>query len=96
MVKKSDGELIANAISSLYSPLLKIAEALENVSASIDSLPTADVDMSEVAGSLDSISTSLDRIDTADMSGLDSIASALGGTLDVRLDGDIGVSKNED
>ena len=77
MVKKSDGELIANAISSLYSPLLKIAEALENVSASIDSLPTADVDMSEVAGSLDSIS------------------NAISSTLDVRLDGDIGVSKND-
>tara|TARA_B100001245_G_scaffold231824_1_gene213149 strand:- start:876 stop:1145 length:270 start_codon:yes stop_codon:yes gene_type:complete len=86
MVKKSDGEIIANA-------MLKIAEALENVSNSIDELAskTEPTDMSEVAGSLDSIATSLDRIDTADMSGLDSIASALGGTLDVRLDGDIGV-----
>ena len=75
------------------SALLKIAEALENVSNSIDELAskTEPTDMSEVAGSLDSIATSLDRIDTADMSGLDSIASALGGTLDVRLDGDIGV-----
>ena len=73
--------------------MLKIAEALENVSNSIDELAskTEPTDMSEVAGSLDSIATSLDRIDTADMSGLDSIASALGGTLDVRLDGDIGV-----
>ena len=77
--------------------MLKIAEALENVSNSIDELAskTEPTDMSEVAGSLDSIATSLDRIDTADMSGLDSIASALGGTLDVRLDGDIGVSKND-
>ena len=90
MVKKSDGEIIANA-------MLKIAEALENVSNSIDELAskTEPTDMSEVAGSLDLISTSLDRIESADMSGLDSIASALGGTLDVRLDGDIGVSKND-
>ena len=90
MVKKSDGEIIANA-------MLKIAESLVNVSKSIYELAskTEPTDMREVAGSLDSIATSLDRIDTADMSGLDSIASALGGTLDVRLDGDIGVSKND-
>ena len=86
MHKKSDGEIIAEA-------LLKVATALENISDSIDNHNPESADMSEVAGSLDSIATSLDRIDTADMSGLDSIASALGGTLDVRLDGDIGVSK---
>ena len=72
MVKKPDGEIIANA-------MLKIAEALENVSNSIDELAskTEPTDMSEVAGSLDSI------------------ANSIGGTLDVRLDGDIGVSKND-
>ena len=68
MHKKSDGELIADA-------LLKVATALENISDSIDNHNPESADMSEVAGSLDSI------------------ANSIGGTLDVRLDGDIGVSK---
>ena len=77
MVKKSDGELIAEALLQMNTSLKLIATALENISDSIDSHDNSVTDMNDVSRSLDDIAT------------------AIGGTLDVRLDGDIGVSKND-
>ena len=54
----------------------------------------------KIASALENISDSIDSHDNSvtDMNdvsrSLDDIATAIGGTLDVRLDGDIGVTKN--
>ena len=79
MVKKSDGELIAGA-------LLKIAEAVENVSNSIDELATQTepTDMSEVASEISKLGTFSDVL-----------YQCIDHTGGLKLSGDIGVTKND-
>ena len=89
MVKKSDGEIIAEGLSEL-------AEAMEK------GLADAIVESgNNISASLDSIANKIDTL-AVEMGGISSIIDKLGcfgdassDSIDVNLDGDIGVSKND-